>query len=48
MLYYRYRKEEKDERDRKDRRKDQKYSVQQSNQWSRAFKRYRDQQIDDQ
>lgn len=34
MLYYVYRKEEKHERDRKDRRKDQKYSVQQSDQWS--------------
>ena len=43
MLYYRYRKEEKDERDRKDRRKDQKYSVQQSNQWSRTFKEHGDQ-----
>ena len=31
------------ERDRKDRRKDQKHSVQQSNQWSRAFKKYRNQ-----
>lgn len=31
------------ERDRKDRRKDQKYSVQQSNQWSRAFKKHGDQ-----
>ena len=34
MLYYVYRKEEKYERDRKDRRKNQRYFVQQSDQWS--------------
>ena len=36
------------ERDRKDRRKDQKYSVQQSDQRSRTLQEYRDQQVDDQ